>query len=282
MTAMPHLHRCTGTISTSLQASQPAGASTDGTPETTYYVYDAAGQRVRKVTERRVGRGRRRVTKDERIYLGGFEIYREYAGDGTAVTLERETLHVMDDKQRVALVETRTAGDDGSATRLIRYQSATTSARPAWSWTRSAEVISYEEYYPYGSTSYQASNGAVKAQRQALPLHRQGTGRGDGAGRSRRPVLRGVARAVDKLRPTGHRRRCEHVRLLPEQPARADRPVRKRRRKGSGGRASAADGDGAGALTADSDRAADPHQRNVSAAGRERSGLVSRTAAGIH
>ena len=24
----------------------------DGTPETTYYVYDAAGQRVRKVTER--------------------------------------------------------------------------------------------------------------------------------------------------------------------------------------------------------------------------------------
>ena len=28
----------------------------------------------------------------------------------TAVTLERETLHIMDDKQRIALVETRTAG----------------------------------------------------------------------------------------------------------------------------------------------------------------------------
>ena len=81
----------------------------DGTPETTYYVYDAGGQRVRKVTERQNG-----TRKNERIYLGGFEIYREYDGDGTSVTLERETLHVMDDKQRIALVETRTQGDDGS------------------------------------------------------------------------------------------------------------------------------------------------------------------------
>ncbi len=60
--------------------------------------------------------------KNERIYLGGFEIYREYDGDGSTVTLERETLHVMDDQQRVALVETRTHGDDGSPAQLIRYQ----------------------------------------------------------------------------------------------------------------------------------------------------------------
>ncbi len=44
----------------------------------------------------------------ERVYLGGFEIYREYGGDGLEVTLERETLHIMDDKQRIALVETKT------------------------------------------------------------------------------------------------------------------------------------------------------------------------------
>ena len=71
----------------------------------TYYVYDAAGQRVRKVTERQNG-----TRKNERIYLGGFEVYREYDGDGIDVSLERETLHVMDDKQRIALVETRTRG----------------------------------------------------------------------------------------------------------------------------------------------------------------------------
>ena len=91
---------------------------------------------MRKVTERQNG-----TRKDERIYLGGFEIYREYNGNGAAVTLERETLHVMDDKQRIALVETRPR----TATRSLAPQiassatnSATISARPAWSWTRTA------------------------------------------------------------------------------------------------------------------------------------------------
>ena len=51
-----------------------------GTPETTYYVYDAAGQRVRKVTERQTAPGATPTRMKERIYLGGFEIYREYDG----------------------------------------------------------------------------------------------------------------------------------------------------------------------------------------------------------
>ena len=38
----------------------------------------------------------------------------DYNGSGAGVTLERETLNVMDDKQRIALVETRTKGNDGS------------------------------------------------------------------------------------------------------------------------------------------------------------------------
>ena len=70
--------------------------------ERTYYVYDSAGQRVRKATESSAG-----ITTKERLYVGGFEIYREYDGGGK-VLLARETLHVMDDKKRVALVETKT------------------------------------------------------------------------------------------------------------------------------------------------------------------------------
>ena len=93
-------------------------AVTDGTPETTYYVYDAGGQRVRKVTERQNG-----TRMKERIYLGGFEVYREYDGTGMTAALERETLHVMDDKQRIALVETRTQGSEPDVpTQLTRYQ----------------------------------------------------------------------------------------------------------------------------------------------------------------
>ena len=91
-----------------------------GAPETTYYVYDAGGQRARKITERQNG-GR----KNERFYLGGFEVYREYGSGG--VGLERETLHVMDDKQCIALVETQTieGGAVGaSAGPAQRYQLA--------------------------------------------------------------------------------------------------------------------------------------------------------------
>jgi Insecticide toxin TcdB middle/C-terminal region len=44
--------------------------------ERTWYVYDAAGQRVRKITERANNGG----PKDERVYLGGFEIHRRHSG----------------------------------------------------------------------------------------------------------------------------------------------------------------------------------------------------------
>ena len=53
---------------------------------------------------------------NERIYLGGFEVYREYDASGRT-TLERQTLHVMDDKRRVAMVETLTKGNDADRPR---------------------------------------------------------------------------------------------------------------------------------------------------------------------
>src|SRR5205823_6594855 len=100
--------------------------------------------------------GKLATRKAERIYLGGFEVYREYDKNGAAVTLERETLHVMDDKQRVAIVETRTQGNDASPAHLIRYQFSNHLSSGTLELDDQAGVISYEEYYPYGSTSYQA------------------------------------------------------------------------------------------------------------------------------
>ncbi len=136
-----------------------------GMPETTFYVYDAAGQRARKVTERQNG-----TRKDERFYVGGFEIFREYDGSGATVTLERETLHVMDDKLRIALVETLTI-ERGNALAgrepVQRYQLANHLGSASLELDEDGEVISYEEYTPYGSTAYQAgrSAGEVKLKR---------------------------------------------------------------------------------------------------------------------
>ena len=118
---------------------------------TAYYVYDASGQRVRKVIETQNG-----TRKNERIYLGGFEVYREYNVSGANVTLERETLQIMDDKQRVALVETRTQGNDPSLPQLIRFQYDNHLGSASLELDDHGQIISYEEYFPYGSTSYQA------------------------------------------------------------------------------------------------------------------------------
>jgi RHS repeat-associated protein len=117
---------------------------------TVYYVYDARGTRARKVWEKPLG------VVEERIYLGGFELYRRKDG---ADRLERETVHVMDGNRRIALVETRTvdtAGDDLAPAQLIRYQFGNHLGSASIELDDRARIISYEEYYPYGGTSYQA------------------------------------------------------------------------------------------------------------------------------
>lgn len=152
MTAMSHLARMDWDFKDQLQQVDLGGGGT------AFCVYDAAGQRVRKVIERQNG-----MRQKERIYLGGFEIYREYNGDGKTVTLERETLHVMDDKQRIALVETRTQGEDESPKQLVRYQLGNHLGSASLELDDQGRVISYEEYYPYGSTAYQGVDKQIKA-----------------------------------------------------------------------------------------------------------------------
>ena len=155
MTSMPHLTQMEWDFKDQLQATARQVVN-EGTPETTYYVYDGTSQRVRKVTELATGH-----VKDERVYLGGFEIYRRHGGVNPLV---RETLHIMDDKQRVALVETRTQGiEPGVPVQLIRYQFANHLGSASLELDDQAQIISYEEYYPYGSTSYQAVNKNIKA-----------------------------------------------------------------------------------------------------------------------
>jgi RHS repeat-associated protein len=128
--------------------------------ERTYYVYDISGQRVVKATEAFAG-----VLVKQRIYLGGFEIYREY-NSGANTALERQTLHIMDDKQRVALVEMRTQGNDGTPAQLIRCQFGNHLGSSYLELDDQAQVISYEEYYPYGSTSYQAVRSDLETSRK--------------------------------------------------------------------------------------------------------------------
>ena len=138
-----------------VNADDEAGIARAG--ERTWYVYYASGQRARKVTESASG-----DLKEQRIYLKGFEVYRREGAD----PLVRETLHVTDDTRRVASVETRTQGTDASTQRLIRYQFTNQLGSAVLELDHLAQVISYEEYTPFGCTSFQAVRSQTETPRR--------------------------------------------------------------------------------------------------------------------
>ncbi|MCK4527651.1 VCBS repeat-containing protein [candidate division WOR-3 bacterium] len=114
-----------------------------------YYQYDMSGQRTRKIVLKGAN------TKEERIYLGGYEVYRKNINGNP--DLERQTLHVMDDKRRMTLVETQTfSATGGPSSPRFRYQLINNigSAVTEVDETQAANIISYEEYYAYGGTSF--------------------------------------------------------------------------------------------------------------------------------
>jgi RHS repeat-associated protein len=156
MTRMPHLPVMSWDEDDRLRSTARQVLDA-GTPRTTFYVYDAGGQRMRKLTERPAAALQTATRQAERIYLGGNEIFREYAPDGTTVTLERETLHIDAGDHPIAFVETRTAGTDSAPAQLVRYQFGNHLGSAVLELDDQSGIVSYEEYFPFGSTSYQAA-----------------------------------------------------------------------------------------------------------------------------
>ena len=78
---------------------------------------------------------------------------------------ERQTLHVADDTGRVALVETLTV-DGGAEVRspanVARYQYGNQLGTVALELDDAADVISYEEFAPYGSSTYRAVDSGIE------------------------------------------------------------------------------------------------------------------------
>jgi RHS repeat-associated protein len=152
-TAMPHLPSLSWDYSDHLRETGLAGGAVS-------YAYDAAGTRVRKVVSAPDG-----TSRAERIYVGGFEIYREFAANGTDVNLERESLHVVDDRQRIALVETETVVGGNPVANpapLQRHQLSNHLGSSSVELAEDGALISYEEYRPFGTTAFQAGRTAAE------------------------------------------------------------------------------------------------------------------------
>ncbi|KAF3915172.1 hypothetical protein ABW20_dc0105172 [Dactylellina cionopaga] len=125
---------------------------------TAYYIYDGSGERVRKVIERSDN------LVQERIYLnGGLELFRVH--QNSVLKLERETLHIVDDRNRVALIETRTADSDSTdraPEQVQRYQLSSHLGSSTVELDDQGKILTYEEYSPYGSSTYSAVESSLE------------------------------------------------------------------------------------------------------------------------
>lgn len=126
-----------------------------------FYVYGGNGMRVRKVTERLVRTDTQAVETTEKIYLDGCEIKRIRTG-GTTV-LERSTTHIDDGEDRISLlhqwsIDQFSRETNDVSVKRIHYQLSDHLGSSSIEVNQTAEVVSYEEYFPYGGTAFIAGN----------------------------------------------------------------------------------------------------------------------------
>ncbi len=151
MTRMPHLQQMDWDFAEQLHHVDLNGGGH------AWYVYDVGGQRARKIIETNG------TVVKERVYLGGWEIYRETVG--AQLRLERETLHVMDDQNRIAIIEIKTVSDGAKAKTpmpAIRYQLGNHLGSASLELSGDGNIISCEEFHPFGTTAFHSGTSVLE------------------------------------------------------------------------------------------------------------------------
>jgi len=115
---------------------------------TSFYNYDAEGNRTRKV----VAKGN---ICEERYYVGGYEIYRKYVND--TLDLERSTVNISDDEKVFVRIE-----QESGQSEVVRYQYDNHLGSACLELDTAGLIISYEEYHPFGTTSYRAGRSQTE------------------------------------------------------------------------------------------------------------------------
>ena len=92
--------------------------------------------------------------KEKHYYLGGYEIYRRI-NSGT-LEVERESLFIEDGTKTIAQI------DDDGTTQTIRYQYDNHLGSASLELDETGDIISYEEYHPFGTTSYRSGRDVTE------------------------------------------------------------------------------------------------------------------------
>jgi RHS repeat-associated protein len=127
---------------------------------TAFYIYDDNGARARKIIRRANG-----AELVQRIYIGGWERFERRLNGASVEVIE--TLHVGDGETRLALVETRTRHEGVAVPNpepRARYQLSDHAGTCTIEvdGTAAANVLSYEEFFPYGATAYRATRVGIE------------------------------------------------------------------------------------------------------------------------
>ncbi|KAK1984443.1 virulence plasmid 65kDa B protein-domain-containing protein, partial [Colletotrichum cereale] len=138
------------------------------TGETTWYIYNSSGERVRKITNRLQTADMSAPSKlKETIYIGNCEIQRVFEGDGLSARAEIRTSQIKESSSSagplVSIEETNGggSGSTGGVTKeLLRYRMSAN-----LELDDTGGVVSYEEYTPFGTTTVQLGGSAIEAPR---------------------------------------------------------------------------------------------------------------------
>jgi len=113
---------------------------------TSYYNYDTQGNRTRKVVDKG-------STIETRYYVNGYELYKK---EGTT-NIKRKTVNIADDEKVFVRVEQETGESE-----VVRYQYDNHIGSACLELDGNGDIISYEEYHPFGTTSYRAGKGETE------------------------------------------------------------------------------------------------------------------------
>ncbi len=164
ITTMPHLPQMDWDFTEHLghisRSAASAGTGPDGCPDSSleaWYRYDTSKQRTRKRVVKQGG------IIEERFYFGQVEWYRRWRND--IVEEEIATLHLLDEQQRLLMVDQVRTGAAGAST-LYRYTLSDHLGSSTVELDENSRIISFEEYHPYGTTAYQSGSNASEVRRK--------------------------------------------------------------------------------------------------------------------